>query len=309
MTHRFCYIFPGQGAQYVGMGKSFYDSYAIAKETFQEADDTLHLNLSKTIFSGPEDALTATRTAQPAIFVVSCAILRTLKQHFALPAPICVAGLSLGEYTALSAAGIIPYKDALSLVALRGACMHDACEKTKGGMLVLLGLSDEEVKSLPLPEDVWCANFNCPGQVVLSGTIKGLEKAKSIALQNGARKALPLQVHGAFHSGLMQEAQIILEKALSTTKFEKSAIHCAMNVTGSFCDDPEVIRSNLAKQVCSSVLWHACIHTCEGVNLTHFIEIGCGKTLAGLNKRIAVSVPTLSIETVDDIPSLEPLLK
>jgi [acyl-carrier-protein] S-malonyltransferase len=294
------------------MGKSFYDAYPIARETFQEADDSLHQNLSKIIFSGPEDALTATRTAQPAIFVVSIAILRTLMKHFCLPLPTCAAGLSLGEYTALTAAGVIPYEEALSLVALRGAAMHEACEKIRGGMVVILGLPDDEVRALveeaQLPHDLWCANFNCPGQVVVSGTFKGLDKAKELALKRGAKRVLPLQVHGAFHSGLMQEAKEKLELALSTTTLKASDIPCAMNVTGAFCNEPNKIRSLLADQVCSSVLWHKCIETCENTHISHFIEIGCGKTLAGLNKRIGVSVPTVSVETTDDIPILETLL-
>lgn len=311
MTHSFCFLFPGQGAQYVGMGKSFYDAYAAAREIFQEADDLLHKNLTQVIFSGPEDALTATKMAQPAIFVTSMAILHVLQKHFALPRPACAAGLSLGEYTALAAAKIISYHEALSLVDLRASSMHAACEKKKGGMLVVMGLSDDAVRSLvtdlSLPNDLWCANFNCPGQVVVSGTSQGLEAAKEKALEAGAKRVLPLKVHGAFHSGLMDEAKTELEKALSTTALSASETLCCMNTTGSFSRDVEEIRTLLAKQVTSSVLWHRCIKTCESAGISHFIEIGCGKTLTGLNKRIGVSVPTISIETVEDLSFLEQL--
>lgn len=312
MAPSLCLLFPGQGAQYVGMGKSFHDAYAVARETFQEADDLLHYNLSQTIFSGPEDALTATKIAQPAIFVASMAILNVLKKHFELPLPICVAGLSLGEYTALTAAGNFNYHEALLLVDLRGKCMHDACEKTKGGMLVIMGLSDDEVRSLveglSLPNDLWCANFNCPGQVVVSGTFKGLEIAKEKALNLGAKRVLPLKVHGAFHSGLMAGAREKLERALASATICESKIPCAMNTTGAYSRNVEDIRSLLGKQVTSSVLWHQCIRTCEGSGISHFLEIGCGKTLSGLNKRIGVSTPTVSIEKVEDLSSLEPLL-
>lgn len=309
---RLCFLFPGQGAQYVGMGKSFYDAYPIAKETFQEADEILGENLSKIIFSGPEDVLTATKHSQPAIFVTSMALLNVLKKHFQLPDPVCAAGLSLGEYTALTAAGVFSFTDALKLVALRAKAMHSSCEKTRGGMLVILGLADDQVRNmihdLHLPHDIWCANFNCPSQVVVSGTLKGVEAAREAALASGAKRVLPLQVHGAFHSGLMKDAENELKMALEGISFHKSPIHVAMNVTGTWAENTEEIRRLLVKQVTASVEWHKCVKTCEELNVSHFIEIGCGKTLCGLNKRIGVTSPCISVETIDDLKLLEEAL-
>jgi [acyl-carrier-protein] S-malonyltransferase len=294
------------------MGASFYENFSKAREVFEEANEILHTDLSGIIFNGPEDMLTETKTAQPAIFVTSMAILRVLKEEFSLPPPVCTAGLSLGEYSATTCANALGLESALKLVQLRSSLMHTACETTPGGMLVILGLEDEEVKNmvskLNLPSDLWCANFNCPGQVVVSGTEKGLQLAQKAAKELGAKRALPLQVHGAFHSGLMNLAQEGVEKALATTSIRSPDFPVVMNATGQIATSAEEIKQNLGKQVTSSVLWHQCVHRCMQENPSHCIEIGCGSTLAGLNKRIGVEVPTLTIETVEDLEVLETLL-
>jgi len=309
--HRLALLFPGQGAQYVGMGNSFYKNFPRARELFEHANDILHTDLSSIIFDGPEDLLTETKTAQPAIFVTSTAILRVLKEEFSLPIPVCTAGLSLGEYSALTAANALDFENALRLVSLRASLMHKACETTHGGMVVILGLKDEQittmVSELNMPSDIWCANFNCPGQVVVSGTQKGLVSAQEAAKALGAKRALPLQVHGAFHSGLMSTAQKGLQEALAATPIKSPDIPIAMNATGQMTTSPDAIKENLGKQVTASVLWHQCVHTCMQKDPTHFIEIGCGSTLTGLNKRIGVKIPTISIETVDDLKALDTL--
>jgi [acyl-carrier-protein] S-malonyltransferase len=190
--------------------------------------------------------------------------------------------------------------------------MHEACEQTKGTMLVITGLDDDQVrqmvKSLNLPLDLWCANFNCPGQVVVSGTLRGIEAAQKAAQAIGAKRTLPLQVHGAFHSELMQSAKLGLEEALNATPFAITPTKVAMNVSGQFADSEATIRSNLIQQVTASVLWHTCVQTCDQQEPSCFLEIGCGKTLAGMNKRIGVRAPTITIETMDDLKPLETLL-
>ena len=291
------------------MGRSWFDAYPCVREIFEQADDILKSNLSKTIFDGPESVLTETKVAQPAIFVTSYAILTALQHLFDLPTPVCTAGLSLGEYTALTAAGVMPFEIALPLVSLRGSLMHTACEETQGTMLVILGLLDDQVREmvddLQLPSDLWCANFNCPGQVVVSGTRKGIAAAEEAAKARGARRTLPLQVHGAFHSGLMRQAEEALAKALAEVPLSMSDIRVVMNVTGQCAESKSQIRSLMARQVTSSVLWHQCVKTCEAQEVTCFLEIGCGKTLTGLNKRIGIQIPTMSIESTDDLKSLE----
>ena len=291
------------------MGRSWFDAYPCVREIFEQADDILKSNLSKTIFDGPESVLTETKVAQPAIFVTSYAILTALQHLFDLPTPVCTAGLSLGEYTALTAAGVMPFETALPLVSLRGSLMHTACEETQGTMLVILGLLDDQVREmvddLQLPSDLWCANFNCPGQVVVSGTRKGIAAAEEAAKARGARRTLPLQVHGAFHSGLMRQAEEALAKALAEVPLSMSDIRVVMNVTGQCAESESQIRSLMARQVTSSVLWHQCVKTCEAQEVTCFLEIGCGKTLTGLNKRIGIQIPTMSIESTDDLKSLE----
>jgi [acyl-carrier-protein] S-malonyltransferase len=294
------------------MGKTFYDEYSTAREVFEEADDVLHQPLTKLIFQGPSSDLTLTRVAQPAIFVVCAAIMKVLQQHFELPSPACTAGLSLGEYTALYAAGVLSFEETLSLVALRGKLMHEACDAQKSGMIAILGLSDEQAKAmvfdLKMPNDLWCANFNSIGQVVISGTEKGLLRLEEEAKKYGVRKTVRLDVHGGFHSGLMKSAQEGLEPVLRDMKFKESLCPIAMNVLGRFATSRPEICESLIKQVTSSVRWHECVTTCDNEQISCFLEIGCGKTLAAMNKRIGVKAPTVSIETVDCIPLLQPFI-
>lgn len=308
---KIAFIFPGQGAHYPGMGKDFFSQYAIARQTFEEADDILGRGLSKIIFEGPEAILTETRNSQAGIYVMSIALLRVLNQLFPHIKPEVCAGLSLGEYTAATAAGILSYQEGLPLVQFRGEAMNEACEATQGTMAVIIGLDadivEEMVKKVNLPNDLWAANFNCPGQVVISGTARGIEAGSAAAKELGAKRVLPLQVHGAFHSGLMKRAEECLKDKLSDVKLNPSQVQLVMNVTGKVENHTDVIRSNLIKQVTSPVRWEQGIRTmaADGANL--YIEIGCGKTLAGMNKRIGVIGRTVSIEKVEDLVLLEKL--
>jgi [acyl-carrier-protein] S-malonyltransferase len=316
MTHSasYAFLFPGQGAQYVGMGKDFFEQFQIARQTYQQADEILDRPLSKLIFSGSEQEITQTKNSQPAIFVTSIAILRVLNELFPEILPSATSGLSLGEYTALVAAGYIDFSKALPLVQLRGQFMHDSCENNPGTMAVVLGLEDavveECVNNLSLPNDLWAANFNCPGQVVISGTKRGIDAATVALIARGAKRVLPLQVHGAFHSGLMNDAQEKLKPyILSCNLLDKSRCKIAMNVSGSFATSASDIKNLLIDQVTSPVRWSTCVRTMDSQGPAYFIEIGCGKTLSGMNKRIVTKAPTLSLEKIDEIGSIEKALK
>ncbi len=309
MTNRkIAFLFPGQGAQYVGMGKDFL-SYPIVRQTFEEADDFLRLPLSKIIFDGPENILTETRNSQPAIYVLSVALLRLLKQLFPQLTPTICAGLSLGEYSALYAAEKVSFLNGLNVVRWRSLYMNDACEKNAGTMAVVLGMDAESVenavKEINLPNELWAANFNCPGQVVISGTRQGIATGTTYLQTKGAKRVLPLNVHGAFHSGLMRSAEEALAPYIDSLVLQESPVDLVMNVVGDVVKDPFQIRKNLIKQICSPVRWEQSIRTIHALNIDLFIEIGCGKTLAGFNKRMNIALPTINLERVEDLTPLE----
>lgn len=307
---KIAFLFPGQGAQYPGMGKDFVENFSIAKQVFEEADDLLRKNLSAIILRGDAQTLTETKNSQIAIYVVSFAILRVLQQQFPHLQPIACAGLSLGEYTAITASQRWTFADGLHLVQQRGQFMNDACEKTRGTMAVVLGLEAKEVESMVqeinLPQDLWAANFNCPGQVVISGTLKGIEVGTAAAKAKGAKKVVILEVHGAFHSGLMKEAEDRLTPYILQVSLTESPIRLMMNVPGDYVKDLSLIRQNLIKQVTSSVRWEQGIRRMKEEGIDLFLEIGCGKTLTGFNKRIDPAGTVFSIEKVSDLAQLVP---
>lgn len=295
------FLFPGQGAQIVGMGKDFYDSFQIAKEIFQEADDLLNMSLSKIIFEGPADLLTQTKNSQLAIFVNSMAILKVLEEQMPDLKPDVCAGLSLGEYTAVCASGRLGFKETLLLVRERAKLMNEACETAAGTMAAVLGMSAEEiVAALQGLEGVWVANFNAPGQTVISGTKEGIEKAAFLLKEKGAKRVLPLTVHGAFHSGLMEKAQVGLKPILDRALLQDSPVGFVMNVPGDFVKGIEAVRANLKAQVTQSVKWEQGIEAMKREGIQLFLEIGCGKTLTGLNKKMGTAA-CLSIEKVGDL--------
>jgi len=300
------FLFPGQGAQYPGMGKDFYEAFRTARDLFDEADDLLSFKLSKILFEGPEELLTQTRQAQLAIFVMSAALLKILQECVPDLIPTVCAGLSLGEYTALFASNRLGFAETLSLVKLRGELMNLACEKTAGTMSAVLGLSAAEVEeivcSLNPPHLVWVANFNCPGQTVISGTQEGVATAADALKAKGAKRVLPLQVHGAFHSGLMQTAQEGLAPAVRKASIQESSIAFVMNVPGTFVEGVDAVRENLIQQVTHSVRWEQSIQAMMARGISRYVEIGCGKTLSGLNKKMGIS--TLSLDKVSDLEEL-----
>lgn len=310
---RIAFLFPGQGAQYPGMGKDFVHNFPTARLTLEEADDLLGRKLSSIILEGPEDQLTKTQNSQTGIYVISIAILRTLQEVFPALKPSFCAGLSLGEYTAIHASKRMAFSDCLQLIQHRGQFMNDACEETRGSMAVIIGLDadtvEKLVKDVGMPNDLWAANYNCPGQIVISGTLRGIEAGTEAAKAKGSKRVLPLQVHGAFHSGLMATAERRLAPYIEHAPMCKSDIELVMNVVGKPVNELGEIRKNLIQQVTQSVRWEQGIRYLDSANADLFIEIGCGKSLSGFNKRIGVKAPTLNVENIIDLSALEKALQ
>lgn len=310
---KIAFLFPGQGAQYPGMAKDFFQTFAVVRQTFEEADDLLERKLSALILEGPELELTETKNSQAAIFVASMAILRVLEEQMPDLKPAVCAGLSLGEYTALCASGRLSFSDTLRLVNHRGHFMNDACEEIQGSMAVVLGLEGDDVeavvKQLGLPQDIWAANFNCPGQTVISGTQKGIEIATAALKVKGAKRVFPLQVHGAFHSGLMVSAERHLKEYIEAAPIKNSSIELVMNVPGDFVADTDAIKDYLIKQVTHPVRWEQGIRKMVQKDVKNFVEIGCGKALSGFNKRISPEGITVSLEKVSDLSAIEEIGK
>lgn len=303
---RWAFLFPGQGAQYPGMGRDFYDAFPIAKQTFEEADDLLGEAFSRFIFEAPAAELTLTDRAQLAIFIVSAAILRTVKEQFPDIEPFVCAGLSLGEYTAVMASGKIAFKEALELVRIRGDAMQAACSQEQGAMQVVLGLSEEAVAQAldsVRPQRVWIANLNCPQQVVIAGWEAEMPRAIEALKAAGAKRILPLEVAGAFHTQLMRSAQQPLGTKIETTSFVSSQTQLVMNVPGAFVTQLPLIRQYLFEQVVRPVHWEKGVRAMdESVDV--YLEMGPGKSLSGMNKRIGVKGVTLSVEKVVDLEAL-----
>lgn len=300
--NKIAFLFPGQGAQYVGMAKDFYETFPIVRETFEEASQILLMDFTRLILEGPESELILTKNSQPAIFIVSVAILRSLQQQYPHLQPAICAGLSLGEYTALYASRRISFADALQIVAARGTYMQEACGEQQGTMRVVLGL-DAPIVAAHLPEGVWIANLNCPGQVVIAGAASAMPQAEELLKAQGAKRVLPLDVSGAFHTPLMRSAQEKLKPFLLSVALQESPIQLVMNVPGDFVDISSEIREHLIAQVASPTQWEKGIRLLEDVDL--YIEIGPGKTLTGMNKKIGVKGQTLNIEKTTDLAQLE----
>lgn len=295
------FLFPGQGAQYPGMGKDFYDAFSVVRETFEQADDLLSENFTKLIFEGPQEELTQTHKAQVAIFIVSAAMFRCIQSQIPDLKPSVCAGLSLGEYTALFASNRISFAECLNLVRLRGQYMQDACQDASGTMRVVLGL-DESATAAVLPKDVWIANLNCPGQVVIAGLTSAMPQAEEALKAQGAKRVLPLDVSGAFHTPLMRSAQEKLKPFLLSAKLQDSSIDFVMNVPGNYVRSLDEVRLNLIAQVANPTRWEKGIRNIQGTKT--YLEVGPGKTLTGINRKIAVSGNCLNIETIQDLEKL-----
>jgi [acyl-carrier-protein] S-malonyltransferase len=279
------YVFPGQGAQFVGMGKELYDKSPIAKEMFEKANAILNFRITDLMFSGTDDDLKQTKVTQPAIFLHSTILAAVLGNSFK---PDMVAGHSLGEFSSLVANKTLSFEDGLLLVSKRALAMQKACERTPSTMAAILGLDDKIVEDVcaSVDEVVVPANYNSPGQIVISGSIEGIDKAIELLKEKGAKRALKLAVGGAFHSPLMEPARIELEDAIRSTLFKTPVCPVYQNVNAIASTDPEVIKSNLVLQLTSPVRWTQCVINMIAAGATSFVEVGPGNVLQGLIKKV-----------------------
>ena len=307
MNQKIALLFAGQGAQAVGMGKDLAAEFPVVANHFIEADEVLGFGLSRTAFEGPADELTKTSVCQPALYVHGLACLAVLKEKLPQFVFHAAAGLSLGEFTAHSAAGTFDFHTGLDLVAKRSQAMQEACENTHGSMAAIIGGTEEQVRELASAAGVDVANLNSPGQIVLSGEAAKIAQAVSLARDYGARKAVELQVAGAFHSHLMESAYLQLQKVLADTSIKSPDVPVVCNVDAQAVSEPEAIRRTLAQQVTGSVRWIESVsYLLDHLDCTQFIELGPGGVLAGLVGRIRKGTPVTSIS---DVASLTDALK
>jgi len=299
-------LFAGQGAQVVGMGKDLAEKFPDAKSLFENANQILGYDLANVCFNGPELELTKTENAQPGIFLVSWIAFRLLKQQVPNFSFEATAGLSLGEFTALAAAGVMSFEDGLRLIRARGRFMQEACEVTRGTMAAIIGLDEGPTRQVCQESGAELANLNCPGQIVISGEIEAVNKACELAKAKGAKRALPLSVAGAYHSRLMASAQPKLRSALAEIPLHLPSVPVISNVTAQPHATAGEIAARLVEQVTSLVRWEQSIRYLLAQGFTRFIELGPGTALSGFIKRID---KTAQILNVADLASLESTVK
>jgi [acyl-carrier-protein] S-malonyltransferase len=279
------YVFPGQGAQFVGMGKDLYENSPVAKELFEKANQILGFRITDLMFAGTDEDLKQTKVTQPAIFLHSVILAKTLGDNFK---PDMVAGHSLGEFSALVANGALSFEEGLILVSKRALAMQKACEAEPSTMAAILGLDDNIVEEVcqAIPEVVVAANYNSPGQLVISGSFAGIDKAIAELTAKGAKRALKLPVGGAFHSPLMEPARKELAEAITAAKINKPICPVYQNVTAKAVSDPDQIKANLVLQLTAPVKWTQTVQNMIADGATEFVEVGPGKVLQGLIKKI-----------------------
>jgi len=304
---KIAYVFPGQGSQKVGMGRDLFVNFKSAREVFIQADETLGFSLSRLCFEGPEDELKQTINTQPALVTMSLACYQAAidfcgKEN--VPSPAFLAGHSLGEYIALAIAGVLDYSTAIYLARERGRLMQEAGQLNPGGMAAILGLDENSVDSICRETGTWMANFNCPGQIVISGDKTSIEKAITLAISRGATRALALQVSGAFHSPLMQPASKGLESIINNLPFREPVIPVVANVSALPLNSVQSIKNELISQLTSGVKWQQSVEYMIRQGVTSFIEIGPGKVLSGLIKRIDKNAKTLGIGEVSELKAI-----
>jgi len=290
------YVFPGQGAQFVGMGKDLYDNSLMARELFEKANEILGFRITDLMFNGTDEDLRQTKVTQPAIFLHSVLLAKTLGESFK---PDMVAGHSLGEFSALVASGALSFEDGLTLVSKRALAMQKACESEPSTMAAIVGLEDEIVEKIcsEINEIVVPANYNCPGQLVISGSIQGIDLACEKLTAAGAKRALKLSVGGAFHSPLMEPARAELAEAINSTNFATPGCPVYQNVNATPVTAPEEIKRNLIAQLTAPVRWTQTVKNMIADGCTSFTEVGPGHVLQGLVKKVDRSMNTAGINT------------
>jgi [acyl-carrier-protein] S-malonyltransferase len=300
------YVFPGQGSQSTGMGLDLYSNYPSTREVFDEADASLGFSLSSLCFEGPDDELTKTHNVQPAILVVSIACLKAIGEtaDANFPSPAFMAGHSLGEYTALVAAGALELADAVLLVRERGRLMYEAGLKNPGRMLAVIGLDEERVRDLCLQSGTEISNVNCPGQIVISGAAQALDEAGKLAKTRGARALIPLKVSGAFHSALMEPVIAEFTKIVSNVRFRPPGIPVVSNVSARPLTDVDSIKEELVKQLRNCIQWQASVEYMMHGGVAAFYEIGPGRVLSGLLRRISSGLRIFNVSGVEDLAQL-----
>ena len=302
---KIAYVFPGQGAQEVGMGKEFYDSSSEAKDIFDKADQVID-GLTDVIFNGPQEKLTSTAYCQPAIFTTSMAALCALRAHpkFKNIDPQFAAGLSLGECSAVAASNALSFEEALQMVERRSSFMEEATSLEKGAMAAVIGFDKSKLVDICKTVGAQIANFNAPDQIVITGEAQKVAKASELITEAGAKRVIPLDVSGAFHSSLMQSAVPKFEEALSKAAFQTADFPVVSNVDGQPANDPEKIRTNLATQITSSVQWVDSIEYIAAQGVSDFLEMGPGNVLKGLIRNINRDLSVHNIRKPEDIDKL-----
>lgn len=291
------FVFPGQGAQYPGMGKDLYDNSVEAKALFEKANDILGFDIIKIMFEGEVEDLKQTKVTQPAIFLHSVLLAKTIKNF----APDMVAGHSLGEFSALVANGTLTFEDGLALVSKRAIAMQKACEIESSTMAAIVGLADDIVEEVcnSIDDVVVPANYNCPGQLVISGSVSGIDKACKVLTEKGAKRAIKLVVGGAFHSPFMEPAREELAAAIEATKFNNPICRIFQNVNAEPVSDPEIIKENLISQLTSPVKWTQIVENMISEGATLFTEVGPGKVLQGLVKKVDRKMETAGVNSFE----------
>ena len=300
---KLAFVFPGQGAQKVGMGKDFFDNYDVAKKMFKEADEALGYSIMQMCFEGPEEDLKLTANTQPAILTISCIANEILKENGVQPE--ITGGHSLGEYSALVAAGVLKFQDAVALVHKRGAYMQEAVPVGEGGMAAIIGVDREKIveicQSVSAESPVQAVNFNCPGQIVIAGATRGVELAVEELKAAGAKKAVILPVSAPFHSTLMKPAAEKLAVELDKVTLSDAKIPVVANVNAQVLTKAEDIKASLVAQAASPVLWEDCVAKMKEFGADVLLEAGPGKTLCGFNRRIDKSIKSLNVEDVESL--------